>query len=53
MNSVSTPTSQAYDSLAIVKMSHPEKKTFFVQKMFILAVSKWKFYLNDTDWKRK
>ena len=35
MNSVSTPISQAYDSLAIVKMSHPEKNHFF-PKMFIL-----------------
>ena len=32
INSVSTPISQAYDSLAIVKLSHPEKKTFFSKK---------------------
>ena len=32
MNSVSTSISEAYDSLAIVKISHPKKNTFFSKK---------------------
>ena len=46
MNSVSTPISQAYDSLAIVKMSHPEKNHFF-QKMFIFSSFEHDLEIND------
>ena len=43
MNSVSTPISQAYDSLAIVKMSHPEKNHFFPKNVHFLLIIFWGF----------
>ena len=38
MNSVSTPISQAYDSLAIVKMSQPEKNQLFPKNVHYLII---------------